>query len=414
MPAVVALINRTTGGLCTGTLVSPWVVLTAKHCVQGPDTEELYPASDFIVGFGPAIDAFHELVEVLSTATTPGAWTITDVGGVAGALLNVDVGVVTLVRPVNVEPIPMHRETITGIPGAELTVVGYGGRPGGGIGEKWRTTTTAMAQSGFVIVGTPAVCGGDSGGPVLNDVGEIIAVSSLGPSDCGAGQSAYNVFQPFLEMIDAAIDAGLPCDPFAMEAPPEGWYCAREGCGGGFARGEAGELGWAEPCGADTDCVTLHCVDPGDGARRCLGSCRAGQGECLDGEACAAPEGACGACVGAFQISARSLGETCDSDADCVSGECHREPLGVRYCVRACGDGCPAGYACDADRCVRDRDRADLVCARAADGGSVCERPVLLASGGGGCAASGRPGRESWLILAILALLHRRRRRRVP
>ena len=51
-PSVVWLYNRTSGGLCTGTIIAPRVVLTAKHCVQEQGASGPSPAAGFIVGVG--------------------------------------------------------------------------------------------------------------------------------------------------------------------------------------------------------------------------------------------------------------------------------------------------------------------------------------------------------------------------
>ncbi|MDH5491016.1 MAG: S1 family peptidase, partial [Myxococcales bacterium] len=113
--------------------------------------------------------------------------------------------------------------------------------------------------------------------------------------------------------------------PFGLSAEPAlGTYCERiSGCEGRCVPGEPGPALDGDACERDADCLSLSCQDPGDGARRCLLGCRADAGICLEGEVCAAPSGACGACVAAgLVLSARGLGEGCGVDEDCRSGIC--------------------------------------------------------------------------------------------
>src|SRR5689334_21679564 len=67
-PAVVML-RGTFGGFCTGTLVSPTVVLTAAHCVEGGDTTS--------VGFGT--NGNSRTVAAKETHYNPN-WDTNDVG----------------------------------------------------------------------------------------------------------------------------------------------------------------------------------------------------------------------------------------------------------------------------------------------------------------------------------------------
>src|SRR6185295_12754089 len=86
------------------------------------------------------------------------------------------------------------------------------------------------------------------------------------------------------------------CDPLRPGLGcPIGSYCATldEGaCGGGCVPGTAPAATVAKAvgtaCTADTECASLFCTDPGDGARRCLEPCRHDLGMCLSDEACAA------------------------------------------------------------------------------------------------------------------------------
>ncbi len=409
-PAVVALVNTATGGLCTATVVSPWIVLTAKHCVQSPGAEGPSRAADFVVTVGPSVLEPERTHEVARVATTPGTWDLTEVGGTRGALVNVDVAVLTLREPTDLAPAPIHPEVIEGLPGGEVTVIGYGRTPDGDNAHKYRTTATLTTRSGNVLIAGAAVCTGDSGGPVLNEAGELIAVVSLGPARCGDGPSAFNVIGPFLDLVDAAHREAAACDPLRpLGGCPAGHYCAREGCAGICTPGAPGGASFGAPCETDTDCASTHCVDPGDGRRRCLASCRGDAGDCLEGEACAAVAGACGACVDAALVTPRRLGEPCRAGADCVSGTCRVATPAVRYCTAPCGDGCPAAYACVGGRCLRGDE--GVVCRRDAAGTERCGPARVPSPGGGGGCSTASPARPlPWpLLLLLLPLLARKR-----
>src|SRR5687768_15003877 len=84
-PAVVVV--TTTRGLCSGTLIAPKVVLTAKHCVQAADAAEPYRASVFSIGIGSSIRGLSRQYRVARVDTTPGVWT--DGRGLGGALVGI-------------------------------------------------------------------------------------------------------------------------------------------------------------------------------------------------------------------------------------------------------------------------------------------------------------------------------------
>lgn len=175
-PAVVAL---TWGGqaFCSGTLVTPTLVVTAAHCLQddsGLDVTEIE------VFFGTKTGGDGDYVGVLQAVPKPD-WYLDD------PYLDDDIGVVRLVEPAPVEPIP-----IGALPpdGTTVTLVGFGitSEDGNGGGTKRITTSTLVDRESkiFILEGAPGtICSGDSGGTALatiDGVETFIGVHTRG--DC--------------------------------------------------------------------------------------------------------------------------------------------------------------------------------------------------------------------------------------
>lgn len=411
----VVFLYQTVGAACTATVVAPRVVLTAKHCVQQPGANRASPASAFRIFIGansrrPMAQYFAQEVR-----PAPGRWDLRDAS---------DVAVIITTEPIReVEPRAMSFDSPFEIVGQIFTAVGYGQTPSGSSGQ--RLTTMKQVQgvmNGFIFV-RPSVCSGDSGGPIIGQDGRIWGVASFiysetgGQPRCGSAPGAYNAINRYQDLIETAIeDSGscvpseevcngiddncdevvdegctplgercvndgecvgetcrepipgmgtictLPCNPLEPELGcMEGFYCAATGCDGFCAPGEAGTLELGEDCTADTDCITLACIDPGDGRARCLPRCRGDAALCLAGEVCAAPAGACGGCVPSDLVGeARGYGEPCDMDEECASGYC-LEDESARYCSRVCmaDEDCGPTFHC---RAVEDE--AGLACVR--------------------------------------------------
>jgi len=203
-PAVAALqiTNAEGDALCTGTLVSRSVILTAAHCVSTPPT---------------AIDAFFFPDGVTPTAYSVVAYAIQP----AFAFPDADLAMLLLEAPVvGVEPVPLASRKAR--PRTVGTIVGYGRDELGNLGIKEMGTVRlarcprrfpplgllpgALARSVCwrARPGRQDTCHGDSGGPLLIG-GAIAGVTSGGDPDCTGMLSWDTSVAPFLPWISSLL-----------------------------------------------------------------------------------------------------------------------------------------------------------------------------------------------------------------
>jgi hypothetical protein len=207
-PYVGALVGDFDGqkvAICSGTLISPTVFITAGHCTDFLQDEDV----PTYVSFDPTFDQSSALVS--GTAYTHPLYRDTAGNGLP-EFDAYDVGVVVLDQPVTdvgYAQLPRQGLVDTLNQGQLLTTVGYGGTGfdrGGGPPDpiypdvRNRATvkllnTTSRTGDMFIKVrggsagkGNEGTCFGDSGGPFfLPDQRTIVAVTSFGTNGVCAG-----------------------------------------------------------------------------------------------------------------------------------------------------------------------------------------------------------------------------------
>jgi secreted trypsin-like serine protease len=238
-------VSPTEAEVCSGTVISPNVVLTAGHCGEDTSTGAVEPASGYRIVTGSLdwTDPAPTQVSAVSQVIVHPGFDPTNLDGGDAALL-------VLSSPTTAPAIPLaaSSEAALWASGSSVAIAGWGKTSGDAdtIPDQlqWGETVTqpdtpycadeALAgRSTFdpsyelCAVDTPAyqdgTCEGDSGGPMVADYGTAspveVGITSFGPSDCDTHDGQFfTLTSAISSWADSEIAAVAPA-PIPTSAP---------------------------------------------------------------------------------------------------------------------------------------------------------------------------------------------------
>jgi MYXO-CTERM domain-containing protein len=344
---VVGMVLQTNQGIamCSGNLIAPNLVLTARHCVSSlsPDTGYVECGVTQFLSPHAAQNMFFSTEAQLSQNSNWVQGSEVHVPSEGTDVCGYDVALVTLSENLTTAPL-VPRIDLEPQTGEPYTAVGFGeqGNSGWGgsrmeLGNLSVVCGTSECASSYQIAssefeGDTGVCQGDSGGPALDASGKVIGVVSRGGAGCTIPiYGAVSSWKDFITgvALDAAQKGGYPPPFWALSGSSDpggtGGSAGATGTGGEPATGGSGGGGspQGQACGTDQACPSgFKCLGTGT-TGNCAAACDA-QSPCGDGTTC---DPAVNACV-ANQANPNGNAQSSDTGGcTVVGGQSGRGPV---------------------------------------------------------------------------------------
>ncbi|HEY8145764.1 MAG TPA: trypsin-like serine protease [Kofleriaceae bacterium] len=397
------------GGNCSGTLVSPRVILTASHCLDPAQVGGTVTAVEAY--FGSTVLANDTaFVEMISAED----WIRREDYDLGFR----DFGLILLARDAVAEPMEYNAAALTGADeGRQLHMVGWGNtQAGSGAGAKREVDVTIQSVTTSELqYGSPSgnTCQGDSGGPGFLQVGgkDVVAtVTSWGFEGCTStsGATRVDTLSDWIATFIETRDIAVPPEVAFLE--PEAGATVRPGFRVNVnatdnTRVDKIEL-WLDgamsaeiPTDQPPYAVFTPVID--DGAHSVEVRAFDNRGEQATASIDVTVDSSCQMaedcgdnydCEDGTCVPHGVTGDTCEENEDCLNGTCGT--MGDEsYCTQMCGAdtaSCPDGTACtDQGYCWPSDD------------------------GGGGCnVGSTNSTAPLWMLALLLFVIRRRRQRR--